>query len=157
MSISASRASWRSPATAGAFGTFTLDTAGHWSYTASNAQIAVQQLGAGQSLTDSFTATSFDGTKTQLVTVTINGTNDVPVIGGVSTGSVTEDVAVAAGNLATSGALTIADVDLGQSSFVAQSATAGLSAPSRSIRRATGATRRATRRLRSSSSAPASR
>jgi VCBS repeat-containing protein len=114
-------------AAAGTFGTFTLDTAGHWTYTASNAQTAIQQLGAGQSLTDSFTAVSLDGSKTQLVTVTITGTNDVPVIGGISTGAVTEDVAVTAGNFTAGGALTITDADLGQSSFVAQAATAGSS------------------------------
>src|SRR5882672_10705354 len=108
-------------------GIFTLNTAGHWSYAANDAQAAIQQLGAGETLTDSFTATSLDGTKTQLVTVTINGTNDVPVIGGVKTGVVTEDVGVVAGNLATSGTLTITDVDQNQSSFVAQAGTAGSS------------------------------
>ena len=49
----------------------------------------------------------------------------MPVIGGVATGAVTEDVAVVAGNLTTSGALTIADVDQGQSNFTAQPGTAG--------------------------------
>src|SRR5256714_15683235 len=67
--------------------------------------------------TDSFTAVSSDGSASQLVTVTINGTNDVAVIGGVSTGSVTEDVGVVAGNISTSGALTITDVDQGQANF----------------------------------------
>src|SRR4029077_18173427 len=107
--------------------TFPLDAAGNWTYTAADSQAAVQQLGAGQSITDSFTAVSSDGTASQLVTVTIHGTNDVPVIGGVSTGAVTEDVGVVAGNLATSGALTIADVDQGQSSFVPQATAAGTS------------------------------
>src|SRR5205814_429462 len=102
---------------AGTYGTFTLDGAGNWSYTASDGQAAIQQLGAGESITDSFTAISLDGTASQLVSVTIHGTNDVPVIGGVATGSVTEDVAVdGSGNLTTGGALTIADVDQGQSS-----------------------------------------
>jgi large repetitive protein len=109
----------------GTYGTFTLDAAGNWSYTASDGQLAIQQLGAGDSISDSFTATSFDGTASQLVTVTINGTNDIPVIGGVSTGSVTEDLGVVAGNLATSGALTIADIDQGQSTFVPQAGAAG--------------------------------
>ena len=114
-------------ATAGSngFGSFTLDAAGHWTYTANDAQTAIQQLGAGQSITDSFTAVASDGTANQLVTVTIHGTNDVPVIGGVSIGAVTEDVAVSGGNLSTSGALTIADVDAGQSNFTVQAATAG--------------------------------
>src|SRR5262249_43192089 len=59
-----------------------------------DSQTAIKQLGAGQSITDSFTAVSFDGTASQVVTVTINGTNDVPVIGGVATGSVTQDAAM---------------------------------------------------------------
>src|SRR6185437_11549179 len=113
------------PGAAGTYGTFTLDAAGNWTYSADDGQLAIQQLGAGDSISDSFTATSFDGTASQLVTVTINGTNDVPVIGGVTTGSVTEDVGVVAGNLVTSGALTIADIDQGQSTFVPQPSAAG--------------------------------
>ena len=58
------------------FGTFTLAANGTWTYTANNSQTAIQQLGAGQSLTDSFTAVSSDGTASQIVTVTIHGTND---------------------------------------------------------------------------------
>uniref|UniRef100_UPI00399C7F82 VCBS domain-containing protein n=1 Tax=Legionella donaldsonii TaxID=45060 RepID=UPI00399C7F82 len=113
------------PSVAGTYGTFTLAANGVWTYTADNAQTAIQQLGAGQTLTDSFTAKSLDGTATQLVTVTIQGTNDVPVIAGVSTGTVTEDVNVTSGNLTSSGTLTIADVDAGQSSFIAQPSVAG--------------------------------
>ncbi|KQU91036.1 hypothetical protein ASC78_18800 [Variovorax sp. Root318D1] len=107
------------------YGNFTLTADGSWSYTADNSQAAIQQLGAGQSISDSFTAVSSDGTASQLVTVTITGTNDVPVIGGVAIGAVQEDLAVAAGNLATSGVLTIADVDAGQSNFALQAGTAG--------------------------------
>src|SRR2546421_697013 len=89
-------------AAAGSYGTFTLDAAGNWTYTASDSQTAVQQLGAGQTLTDSSEAHSSADTASQTVTVTIHGTNDVPVIGGTSTGSVSEDVAVdGAGNLTT--------------------------------------------------------
>ncbi|HUE47297.1 MAG TPA: VCBS domain-containing protein, partial [Aestuariivirgaceae bacterium] len=65
---------------AGAYGSFTLLADGTWSYTADNTQTAIQQLGEGDTLTDSFTAWSFDGTASQTVTVTIHGTNDVPVI-----------------------------------------------------------------------------
>jgi VCBS repeat-containing protein len=111
------------PGAVGTYGSFTLAADGAWTYSASNAQAAIQQLGAGQSLTDSFTAVSFDGTDSQLVTVTINGTNDVPVVGGVSTSAVTEDAS--APNLATGGTLTIADVDSGESSFKAQTNAAG--------------------------------
>ncbi|SDH36793.1 VCBS domain-containing protein [Variovorax sp. OV700] len=109
------------------YGSFTLAANGNWTFTANNSQAAIQQLGAGQSLSDSFTAVSSDGTASQLVTVTITGTNDVPVIGGMASGAVQEDLAVAAGNLATGGALTIADVDQGQSNFAPQGSTAGSS------------------------------
>src|SRR5207253_1596422 len=61
-----------------------------------------------------------------LVTVTIHGTNDVPVLGGVSTGAVTEDGASdRLGSRTTAGALTIADVEQGQSNFATQAATVG--------------------------------
>src|SRR5437868_2809162 len=107
------------------YGTFTLAANGAWTYSANDSQTAIQQLGAGQSLTDSFTAVSSDGTASQLVTVTIHGTNDVPVIGGGSTAWLTEGVGVLACNLASSGALTIADVDQGQSKFAPQACNAG--------------------------------
>src|SRR6056297_682992 len=105
----------------GGFGTFTLAADGNWSYAAANAQAAIQALAAGDTATDSFTATSADGT-TQVVTVTITGTDDGAVIGGVTTGAVTED---AAATLTASGALTITDPDAGEDVFVAQAATAG--------------------------------
>ncbi len=66
------------------YGTFTINADGDWTYTASNDQAAIQQLGDGESLTDSVTVTSYDGTATQVITVTINGTNDAPVITNVS-------------------------------------------------------------------------
>ncbi|WP_018907562.1 VCBS domain-containing protein, partial [Variovorax paradoxus] len=112
-----------STAGSGGYGSFTLAADGSWSYAADNSQSAIQQLGAGQSLSDSFTAVSSDGTASRVVTVTITGTNDVPVIGGVASGAVSEDASTP--NLSTGGALTIADVDTGQSSFTAQAGTAG--------------------------------
>ncbi|HKL65142.1 MAG TPA: VCBS domain-containing protein, partial [Roseovarius sp.] len=105
----------------GGFGTFTLAADGNWSYAAANAQAAIQALAAGDTLTDSFTAASADGA-TQTVTVTLTGVNDGAVIGGVTTGAVTED---AAATLTASGALTITDPDAGEDVFVAQAATAG--------------------------------
>src|SRR5207248_2332769 len=96
--------------------------------TAADGQTAIQQLGAGQSLTDSFTAVSSDGTASQLVTVTIHGTNDVTVLAVGITSPATAEVGVAAGDLTTGGALTIADVDQGQSTFAAHPGTAATSA-----------------------------
>ena len=107
------------------YGTFSVDVNGHWTYTADNSQTAIQQLGDGESLTDTFTVHSFDGTADQVVTVTIHGTNDVPVIAGVAGGDVTEDTALDGGNLVANGLLTINDADHDQSTFVAQASTAG--------------------------------
>ena len=64
--------------TAGAYGSFTLAANGAWSYTASNSSAAIQALGAGDTLTETFTVTSVDGS-TSTVVVTINGSNDAAV------------------------------------------------------------------------------
>src|SRR5207253_552385 len=115
------------PSTAGSngYGAFTLDAAGNTTYSDNDSQTAIQQLGAGQSITDSFTAVSSDGSASQLVTVTINGTNDVAVIGGVSTGSVTYDVGVVARNISPSFPTRRSSDLQGQANFTAQPSTAG--------------------------------
>ena len=74
-------------------GTFTLLANGSWSYQADNTQTAIQQLGAADSLTDSFTAVSADGSNSQLVTVTIQGANDIPTIVSSAT-SITQTLAM---------------------------------------------------------------
>src|SRR6185369_1051693 len=89
---------------ANGYGSFTL-AAGSWTYTLDNASAAVQALNAGQVVSDSHTFTASDGTQ-QAVTVTITGTNDVPVVAGVFTGAVAED-----GTLVATGALSISDAD----------------------------------------------
>src|SRR5205807_149002 len=91
------------PGTAGSngYGSFTLDAAGNWTYTAADSQTAIQQLGAGQSITDSFTAVPSDVTSFPTRRSSDLGTNDTPVLGGVATGAITEDVGVVAGNLTT--------------------------------------------------------
>src|SRR5258708_23372898 len=81
---------------------------------------AIQQLGAGQSISDSFTAVSLDGTASQLVTVTIHGANDVPVIGGMRSEEHTSELQSPDHLLCPPLLLNITDVDQGQSSFVAQ-------------------------------------
>src|SRR5256885_9060252 len=70
-------------------------------------------------VTDSFTVTTADGT-TQVVTVTINGTDDQTVIGGVATATVTETNAA----LSTGGQLTSSDPD-SSAAFNAQAGVAG--------------------------------
>ncbi len=101
--------------TAGANGTFAINTAGNWSYTANS---AFDALNVGDSLTDTFTVLSADGTATA-VTVTINGSNDAAVLSSASV-TLTETNAP----LTTAGTLTISDVD-NPETFQAQSGTAG--------------------------------
>ena len=56
----------------------------------------MQALNVGQTLTDTFTVTTVDGTA-QLVTITINGANDAAVITGTATGTVVEAGGVGSG------------------------------------------------------------
>ena len=74
---------------AGGFGTFTITAAGVWTYTLNNTNSAVQALNVGNTLTDSFTVTTVDGTA-QVVTITISGSNDAAIVSGTATGSVIE-------------------------------------------------------------------
>ena len=104
-------------ATAGSYGTFAIDAAGAWTYTASSAH---NEFVAGTTYTDTFTVASADGTLTS-VTVNILGTNDAAVL-SADTRNLTETNAAA--DISTSGTLTISDVD-SPATFVAQAATAG--------------------------------
>ena len=62
------------------YGTYAMTAGGTWTYTLNNDNAAVQALTVGSvPLTDTFTVYTQDDTA-QLVTVTIDGTNDVPVI-----------------------------------------------------------------------------
>jgi VCBS repeat-containing protein len=63
----------------GTYGTLTV-TNGAWSYALNNAATNVQALSAGQQVTDSFTVSSQDGSVSAPITITIDGTNDAPVI-----------------------------------------------------------------------------
>ena len=69
--------------TAGTYGTFAIDAAGAWTYTASTAH---NEFVAGTTYTDTFTVTSADGTPTT-VTINILGTNDAAVLVGRRAGS----------------------------------------------------------------------
>src|SRR5258708_35877975 len=80
----------------------------------------MDSLAAGQGVTETFTATSADGTsKPAAVTVTITGTNDAAVIS-------TDSKAITESNVAqsVSGALTVTDVD-SAATFAAQAGSAG--------------------------------
>ncbi|MEB5966784.1 VCBS domain-containing protein, partial [Comamonas testosteroni] len=93
----------------GTYGSFVVDSNGKWTYSLDNASAKVQALADGQQVQDTITVTVSDGkggAATQVITVTVTGTNDVPTIGGVVTGAVAED-----GTLTASGQLTKTDVD----------------------------------------------
>ena len=94
------------------YGHFTVDTAGQWTYTMDSAH---DEFRAGTNYTDSITVSSADGT-TQVVTVTIAGTNDSPVL-STSTTSVT----------LTQGAAAVADVLAGVSATDAEGAVVSYS------------------------------
>ncbi|WP_217629873.1 VCBS domain-containing protein, partial [Shewanella colwelliana] len=104
----------------GQFGTLSIDSNGHWTYTADNSQAVIQGLKSGDSLTDTVLVHSVDGTE-QKITVTINGTDDKAIIAGTSTANLTEDKDVHSGQLRVDGALTVTDPDAGQSQFAATS------------------------------------
>ena len=71
--------------TSGAYGTFSIDTGGAWTYTASSAH---DEFVGGTTYTDTFSVTSADGTSTS-VTINITGTND-PAILSADTRDLTE-------------------------------------------------------------------
>jgi VCBS repeat-containing protein len=59
----------------GGYGAFTMTADGVWTYKLDDANCAVQALDTGDTLTDSFTVTTIDGTE-QVVTITIHGASD---------------------------------------------------------------------------------
>jgi VCBS repeat-containing protein len=98
------------------YGSFSIDSAGAWTYTLDNANNAVQALNAGVTVTESISIESSSGNTTN-ITITITGVNDDAVIGGVDTGSTVSNVTAAV-----TGALTLTgDVDTDVDTFVAQS------------------------------------
>ena len=78
----------------GTIGTFTIDAAGAWTFTANS---AYDNLNVGDNVNETFNVTSVDGTAST-VAITINGTNDGPVA-NVDSGTTAEDstLSVAAG------------------------------------------------------------
>src|SRR5205807_718679 len=100
---------------AGTYGTFSIAANGAWAYTATS---AYDSLNVGQSVSDTFTVASTDGTTTS-VQVTINGTNDAAVVSS-SAVSVAETNAP----IVASGTVTVTDVD-NPASFVPQTNVAG--------------------------------
>ncbi|WP_298624524.1 Calx-beta domain-containing protein [uncultured Legionella sp.] len=117
--VDGGQAGFQNPANlAGAYGTFTFNAGtGAWTYTLDNTRVATQALKAGDVMHDTLTVASIDGTQ-KVIDVTVNGSNDVAVIGSPTVSTVTEDVGVnGSGNLVATGSISISDVDTGQSAF----------------------------------------
>jgi VCBS repeat-containing protein len=90
----------------GTYGTFSIDATGNWSYTRT---ADLQSLAVNESVVDSFTVVSLDGTATEVVAITITGENDAPVMTGVVSSNATVNTASANGVVTISGAFT--DID----------------------------------------------
>ncbi|WP_026029454.1 VCBS domain-containing protein, partial [Vibrio genomosp. F10] len=118
----------------GQLGSLVLTSQGNWTYQLDNTNPAVQALVQGKTATDRITVHSADGTPHQ-VTITVNGTNNAAIIGGVDTASISENTAgvnmspdyaqpgiATLGNttLYADGKLTITDPDTGESIFEKQ-------------------------------------
>lgn len=103
---------------ANGYGSFTL-TSGTWTYTLN--QAAVQDLDAGDVVSDTITYVATDGS-TQSVTVAITGTDDASVITGTFTGTVIEGNI---GNVTTAGGtIGIVDADADDTPIFADTAIA---------------------------------
>ena len=101
---------------AGTWGAFVIAADGAWSY---QAGAAAESLAAGQTVTERFTATVTDdqgATATQVVTVTVTGTNDGPIADALN--------ATFAQDSVLSGTLVARDADSGDTLTFAQGATA---------------------------------
>ncbi|AZD46892.1 VCBS domain-containing protein [Pseudomonas chlororaphis] len=110
----------------GSYGSIAVDSTGQWTYTLANGSdgvaSAVQSLKAGESHDEMFSVQVSDGlggVDTQLVTITVTGTNDAAVL---SSASVTLSETNAP--LTTGGYLTVSDIDSPEN-FQAQTNTAG--------------------------------
>jgi VCBS repeat-containing protein len=130
---------------------FVLHEDGSWSFDPTDSDYDHLNVGDSAALTIPVTVTDNKGGKDAVqIQLTVVGTNDAPVIGGATTGAVTEDVANA---LATSGQLTISDADAGESLPSRPPPSTAASAPWISMRTAPGITARTAARMPSSNSA----
>ena len=90
----------------GTYGSVVIGSNGALHYTLNNADPDTNALAQGANASDVFNYTvsdEFGATSSTTLTINIIGTNDAAVIGGVTTGDVSEDVAISGGNLSTSG------------------------------------------------------
>ena len=105
-----------------AYGTFSQQTDGNWSYALNNDSASVQGLGGSVSIHDQFFVSWYGGTDQAhiFVDVTVQGRNDAAIVGGNTTATL-----AASSQQGTTGALSISDVDTGEKTFVARTSVAG--------------------------------
>ncbi|WP_439393019.1 VCBS domain-containing protein [Bradyrhizobium sp. PMVTL-01] len=131
-------ATWSLNSTSGTYGSIAIDPAtGKWTYTVdATAGSAADKLAEGDSKTETFTATVTDdkgAVATQLITITVQGTNDAPVITSVAAdaaGTVREagnfdNGSIDAGTPSVSGTLTSSDIDQGATATWSLNSTSG--------------------------------
>ncbi|MFK4588241.1 VCBS domain-containing protein [Bradyrhizobium diazoefficiens] len=99
-------------AAAGTLGALSIATNGAYTYSVDDSK--VQYLGAGQTKTETFTVTAYDGTQKQ-VSFTIHGINDAAVIGTPSVHDVYSDPTKF--SLTATGSISISDADQGEGAF----------------------------------------
>ncbi|MEP0356752.1 chondroitinase-B domain-containing protein [Paraglaciecola sp.] len=108
-------------AVATSYGSFTVSAGGQWTYTVDNTNATLIALGANDSVDDTITVSSVDGTAITL-TITISGVNDDPTFGtgnGVDSSSISNNE-----SSAISGGLTITDEDTDEAVFTPQTSVA---------------------------------
>ncbi|MCP3390548.1 VCBS domain-containing protein [Bradyrhizobium sp. CCGB12] len=93
-------------ASTGGYGTYTVTSAGGWTYTLDNNNSTVQALAAGATMTDTFSVRGNDGSA-QVVTITITGANDAPVLSGDNAAALLQGLATTI----TTADLSVSDVD----------------------------------------------
>ncbi|WP_417451394.1 VCBS domain-containing protein, partial [Kordiimonas sp.] len=96
----------------GTYGDLAIAANGDWVYDLDETLAGVQALGAGDTLGDTLTVESADGTE-QSIVITVSGVNDAASFGGNLTGSLNEDTD------SVGGSATVTDID-GANSFTAE-------------------------------------
>ena len=106
---------------AGAYGTLVLNAAGSYTYTLDNNSSAVQGLGQGETVNDVFSYAASDGIAStpSILTLTITGSNDVPVAQVAAAVLNEDDVVTVTGNVLANDS----DVDAGTTLQVATPGT----------------------------------
>ncbi|RIX26970.1 VCBS domain-containing protein, partial [Sphingomonas edaphi] len=97
----------------GTYGDFTFNPlSGGWTYTLDNSLATTQGLDDGESVTETLTVTSIDGSASYDIVVTITGADDAPTLAAVTSGSIAEvDQSATTTDGGLSGLLVGGDVD----------------------------------------------